>query len=323
MTPRRLRIVFFGTPEFASAQLDAIFQASIPILAVVTAPDKPAGRGRKISYSAVKQYALSKNLPLLQPGNLKDPAFVDALNSLKADVYVVVAFRMLPKVVWQIPPRGTFNLHASLLPQYRGAAPINWAIINGETETGLTTFFINEEIDAGQVILQQKLKIHADETAGLLHDRMMEAGKELVLNTIVKLADGNITLKDQGEMSSPLITLKTAPKIFREHCAIDWAMPLRRIHDFVRGLSPHPVAVTTLTGDHGRKQQLKLYEGSPEYDKHEFEPGNLLTDNKSWIKICHPEGYYIINHLQLPGKKVMDTASLLRGFKFEGKWRVL
>lgn len=320
MTQHTTKVVFFGTPEFAVAQLDAICRAGYHVVGVVTAADKPAGRGKKLTASAVKQYALSNDLALFQPEKLKDTHFIAQLKALDADVFVVVAFRMLPREVWQIPPQGTFNLHASLLPQYRGAAPINRAIMNGETKTGLTTFFINEAIDTGHILLQTPVAIGPDEDAGSLHNRMMETGRELVVQTIKRIASGNVKLIQQQELQHNT-QLKQAPKIFRDDCRINWQQPLHDIHNHIRGLSPYPSAFTFLQDEAGIHYEVKILGGRFELLKHDHPTQLLITDNRKSIKISHEQGFYHIELLKFPGRKTMQTTAFLNGFSFYGTWR--
>ena len=316
----KTRIVYFGTPEFAASQLEAILAAGYEVAAVVTMPDKPAGRGKKIQYSDVKKTALEHGLPLLQPEKLKDPEFLHTLESLHANLFIVVAFRMLPAVVWKMPELGTFNLHASLLPQYRGAAPINHAIINGETETGLTTFFLNEEIDKGKVILRQSVAIRPDETAGELHDELMLLGNTLVVETIKKIENNDIQTLTQEELSAG-ITLKEAPKIYKDFCYINWDQDCKAIYNHIRGLSPYPAAHTSLTTNQGDLLELKVYSSRIEVC-HPSEPvGTVSTDNKTFLKVAARDGYVHLTTLQQAGKKAMETADFLRGFRLEGHWQ--
>ncbi len=306
-----LRIVFMGTPDFAVGTLKKILEAGFEVVGVITAPDRPAGRGRKVQESAVKQFAVQQQLKVLQPTNLKDGEFLKVLKSLNANLQIVVAFRMLPKVVWQMPALGTFNLHASLLPQYRGAAPINWAIINGETETGVTTFFIDEKIDTGTIILQQKVPITPEDNAGTLHDRLMETGASLVVETCQRIANGTVDLKKQDES----VALKSAPKIHKETCEIDWSRSINDIHNLVRGLSPYPGAWSTLVnGD--KEEQIKIFATQPENGTHNYNVGKLLVDKKS-IKVAVKEGYIQLLELQLPGKRRMKVTEVLNGLKLE------
>jgi methionyl-tRNA formyltransferase len=305
-----LKIVFIGTPEFAVASLDALVTAGFNVVGVVTAPDKPAGRGMKLNESAVKKYALEKGLKILQPEKLKNPVFLEELKSLQADVQVVVAFRMLPEAVWNMPPLGTINVHASLLPQYRGAAPINWAIINGEKETGITTFKLQHEIDTGNILLQAKIKIGDDETAGELHDRMKIIGAELLVKTIKGLADGTIEERRQetGDRSDEVI--KHAPKIFTETCKIDWSKTVDEIYNLIRGLSPYPCAFTSLNN-----KMLKIYRAKKEIEVNAFDDGIVHTDGKTFLKFACSNGFIHVTDIQLEGKKRMYVQDFLRGWR--------
>lgn len=303
-----LRIVFLGTPDFAVASLKALVDAGAHVVAVVTAPDKPAGRGMQLQQSAVKQYALSQNLPVLQPEKLKNPEFLAELAAYKADLQVVVAFRMLPVVVWDMPPMGTINVHGSLLPQYRGAAPINWAIINGETETGVTTFKLKHEIDTGDILLQEKVTILPEDDIGSLYEKLMQAGAELLVQTIKGLAAG--TLKEIPQADIPVGELKHAPKIFKEDTRIDWSKPLKNIHNLIRGLSPYPAAFTIL-----QDKTLKIYRSHIEYATHSSEPGSYDTDGKTYLRFATADGWLCADEVQQEGKKRMDIASFLRGFR--------
>lgn len=306
-----LRIVFMGTPDFAVGSLKHILEAGLDVVGVITAPDRPAGRGRKVQESAVKQFAVKHHLKVLQPTNLKDEGFLEELKSLEANLQVVVAFRMLPKEVWQMPEYGTFNLHASLLPQYRGAAPINWAIINGETETGVTTFFIDEKIDTGNIILQQKEKILLEDNVGDLHDRLMETGAKLVVETCKLIGQGSVERKAQQESAD----LKPAPKIHKETCEIDWNNPMKAIYDHIRGLSPYPGAWTTLIqGD--KEEQIKIFATQMESGNHNYNVGTLVVDKKS-IKVAVKNGFILLMELQLPGKRRMKVNEVLNGLKLE------
>ncbi|HEX9513408.1 MAG TPA: methionyl-tRNA formyltransferase [Puia sp.] len=319
------RIVFMGTPEFAVASLDALVQAGYPIVGVITAPDKPAGRGMQLTESAVKKYAREKELKILQPEKLKNPLFLEELKSLQADLQVVVAFRMLPELVWSMPPMGTVNLHGSLLPQYRGAAPINWAVINGEKETGVTTFKLQQDIDTGNILLQDRFPIGEQETAGEVHDRMKEIGARLLVRTVEGLAAGNLKEipQDQtpGAQRTPShspepttidpVPLKHAPKIFTETSKIDWNNPLSDIYNLIRGLSPFPAAFTYLDG-----KLLKIYHSEKESTKPSIQPGQYATDQKTYLKFAAPDGYIRVTELQLEGKKKMKTEDFLRGYKF-------
>ena len=319
MTKEELKIVFFGTPDFAVESLSRLVDGGYNVAAVVTMPDKPTGRGKKIQYSEVKKTALEHGLPLLQPEKLKDPVFLQALESFHANLFIVVAFRMLPAVVWKMPELGTFNLHASLLPQYRGAAPINHAIINGETETGLTTFFLNEEIDKGAVIMQESVEIRPDETAGELHDELMLLGNKMVVETIKKIENNDLQTITQEELAANA-TLKDAPKIFKDFCDIHWNRDCKDIYNHIRGLSPYPAAHTQLTSNQGDVLELKVYASAIESCQPNEAAGSVLTDNKSFLKIAANDGYIHLTTIQQAGKKAMETADFLRGFKFDGQW---
>ncbi|GAO45512.1 methionyl-tRNA formyltransferase [Flavihumibacter petaseus] len=309
MDYRALRIVFMGTPPFAVASLDALVRAGCQVVGVVTAADKPAGRGMTLQASAVKQYAVEHQLPILQPEKLRDPQFQESLAAWKADLQVVVAFRMLPESVWNMPPLGTINVHGSLLPQYRGAAPINWAVINGEKETGVTTFRLQHEIDTGNVLLQAKMPVAPDENAGSVHDRMMVLGAETLVETIKGLASGNITPRPQESMIAS--DLKHAPKIFTETCQINWDQPLDKVYNLIRGLSPYPAAFTTLEG-----KTLRIFAARKEYQQPTGSPGSWLTDQKTYLKFAAQDGYLMLDEIQLQGKKRMPVADFLRGYRF-------
>ena len=307
------RIVFMGTPDFAVGSLDALNKAGYDIVGVVTVPDKPAGRGQKITYSPVKEYAMANNLPILQPEKLRDETFLNQLQELNADIFVVVAFRMLPKVVWDMPRLGTFNLHASLLPQYRGAAPINWAIINGETTTGVTTFLLNEKIDEGKILLQESIDITPNDTAETIHDKLAEIGKNLVVKTVEGLVKNTLSPKPQNEDNNAV--LKAAPKIFKPDCAIDWTKKGVDIVNFVRGLSPYPAATMTLEDTERNSSLLfKIFEVSFEPDSNS-QQYKLYTDQKDYLKIGISDGYIHIKVLQLSGKRKNDIKEFLRGYK--------
>lgn len=306
----RLRIVFMGTPEFAVGILDTIYQHNYDIVGVITAADKPAGRGQQLKYSAVKEYALEKGLRLLQPTNLKDEGFLEELKSLNANLNVVVAFRMLPEAVWKMPKFGTFNLHASLLPQYRGAAPINWAIINGEHETGVTTFFIDDKIDTGAMILKASTPIGDNETAGELHDRLMDLGKDTVVKTLTLIENGNAETTIQVDDAD----IKTAYKLNRDNCKIDWAKPGAEIHNLVRGLSPYPAAWCFFK-DNGQEWNVKVYETAFVEESHSKQVGSIVIDKKE-INVAVQDGFIKINSLQLPGKKRITAKELLNGMTF-------
>ena len=316
---RSLRIVFMGTPDFAVASLDALVRAECQVVGVVTAPDKPAGRGMRMQESPVKRYALAHHLNLLQPEKLKDPAFLNGLRALRADLQVVVAFRMLPEVVWNMPPMGSINLHGSLLPQYRGAAPINWAVINGETETGVTTFKLKHEIDTGDILMQERFPIGEDDTAGDVHDHMMLVGAQVLVDTVKGLAEGTLKEKpqsSQADIHSPVTThhspLHHAPKIFTDTCRIDFHRTVREVHNLVRGLSPFPGAFTQLNG-----KTLKIYRTKKEENKPGHDPGQFDTDGKSYLKFACLDGYVSVLDLQLEGKKKMPVKEFLKGYRFE------
>ena len=308
---RTLRIVFMGTPDFAVPVLDALLNEGYEVVGVITAPDKPAGRGRKLHESAVKRFAMSKGLRILQPTKLKDPDFQQELTALKANLQVVVAFRMLPKAVWEMPEYGTVNLHASLLPQYRGAAPINWAIINGETETGVTTFYINERIDTGEIILQEKTTIAADETAGDLHDRLMMLGAELVLRTVALIQEDAVHPIAQTDSAD----LKLAPKIHRETCKINWTLPGQAIYNRIRGLSPYPASWTQFFNPE-EPLMLKIYKADFKEERHEHEHGKLVFD-KSSMRVAVQDGYIELFEIQLSGKKKMSVKEFLNGHQID------
>ncbi|MDP4188683.1 MAG: methionyl-tRNA formyltransferase [Bacteroidota bacterium] len=314
-----MRIVFMGTPEFAVATLKTLIDNNYEIAAVVTAPDKPAGRGKKLQASEVKKFALERNLPVLQPEKLKNPEFLAQLKALNADLQVVVAFRMLPEVVWSMPPKGTINLHASLLPQYRGAAPINWAVINGEKESGVTTFFISKDIDTGEIIYQETVPIGPDQTAGELHDKLMETGAGLLLKTVKDIENGSYPHTRQSELTDSG-ALKPAPKIFKENCKIDWNKPGKDIHNFIRGLSPYPTAWTEIrTGqDPDQKIPLKIFLSSFEENhivSQSENLGKIFTDNKKYIKVAVLDGFIYLKSLQLPGHGCLSAEEFLRGFR--------
>lgn len=303
------RIVFMGTPDFAVASLDALHKAGHDIVGVVTVPDKPSGRGQKINYSPVKEYALANSLNILQPEKLRDETFLSQLRELDADLFVVVAFRMLPKVVWDMPRLGTFNLHASLLPQYRGAAPINWAIINGETSTGVTTFLLNEKIDEGKILLQESIAINESDTAESIHDKLAEIGKNLVVKTVEGLVQNNLYPTPQPNDG---IDLKPAPKIFKADCAIDWNKNGRDIVNFVRGLSPYPAATMVLKDSKDTLLSFKVYEVAFEHAEN-TELFKVYTDQKGYLKIGISDGYIHIKVLQLSGKRKNNIDEFLRG----------
>jgi methionyl-tRNA formyltransferase len=306
-----MRIVFMGSPDFAVPSLQILVENGYDIVGVVTATDKMGGRGgKKLLETAVKKYAAEQGLRVLQPKNLKAPEFVEELRSLKADLQIVVAFRMLPVVVWDMPPIGTFNLHGSLLPRYRGAAPINWAIIRGETETGVTTFFLQHEIDTGDIILQEKLPIGPDDTFGEVYTKMKELGAQVVLKTVRMIESGDYSLQSQEEKD-----VSKAPKIFHDDCRIDFRQSARDVHNFIRGLSPFPTAWTML-----EDQKLKIFRTSPIPDNHRFSPGTFRTDGKKWVRIATEDGWVELKDLQLSGRKRMDARSFLNGYQFAEKY---
>ncbi|AZJ37025.1 methionyl-tRNA formyltransferase [Tenacibaculum singaporense] len=305
-----------GTPDFAATILQHLVENDYNVVGVITAPDKPAGRGRKLNQSAVKKYALSQNLPILQPKNLKNEEFQENLKKWDANLQVVVAFRMLPKSVWALPEYGTFNLHASLLPEYRGAAPINWAIINGETKTGVTTFFIDDKIDTGEIILQSEVVIKEDEIVGELHDRLMHLGAKLVAETLDLIAKGNVTTTKQPELEE-----KSAPKLYPHNCKIDWSKSLNDIYNHIRGLNPYPAAWTIIVnGDD--ELSAKIYGVSKDPTSHNLEVGTIVTSKKE-LKIAVTDGYLNIHQIKISGKKLMDAQSLLNGYQFKKEAKVL
>ncbi|WP_052324238.1 methionyl-tRNA formyltransferase [Flavihumibacter sp. ZG627] len=306
-----LRIIFMGTPEFAVASLNALVLAGCNVVAVVTAPDKPAGRGMQLQEPAVKKYAKSKDIPVLQPEKLRSPEFIDNLRQLKADLQVVVAFRMLPEIVWNMAPMGTVNVHGSLLPQYRGAAPINWAIINGEKITGITTFKLKHEIDTGNILLQEKLAINEDDNAGTVHDRMKELGARLLVETVIGLASGELKEKPQPDQTGEDISLHHAPRIFTETCRINWKQSIENCHNLIRGLSPYPGAFTELEG-----KTLKIFAATKEFTHPLGLPGSFETDRKTYLKFAATDGYLHLTDLQLQGKKRLPIGDFLRGYRF-------
>lgn len=307
-----MRIIFMGTPEFAVASLDRLVQAGANIVGVVTAPDKAAGRGMALQQSAIKKYAVENNLHILQPEKLKDPLFTDALTALHADIQVVVAFRMLPEKVWSMPPMGTINVHGSLLPQYRGAAPINWAIINGEKFTGVTTFKLQHEIDTGNILLSEKIPIGENEDAGQLHDKMKVTGAELLLKTLQGLADGSLKGVPQSECTNAAIEIRHAPKIFTATCLIDWTQPVQRVFDLIRGLSPYPAAFT-----HMDEKTVKIFKAEKIIMATNHEPGSYDTDKKTYLRFACSDGYINVLELQLQGKKRLPIKDFLRGYHFK------
>lgn len=300
-----MKIIFFGTPDFAVASLQKIMEAGFEVAAVVTAPDKQAGRGLKLQQSAVKQFAVEHNLPVLQPEKLKNPDFIEELRAYNVDLFVIIAFRMLPEAVWNMPPLGSINLHGSLLPQYRGAAPINWAVINGEKETGVTTFFLKHQIDTGSIILRDKIEIAETDTAGTVHDKLMVVGAELMVRTLTAIESNSYTLEEQ-DLS---VETKHAPKIFKDDCLIDFSKPTEAVYNFIRGLSPYPTAWTKLGA-----QTLKVFWADKEIDESTAISGTLLSDNKKYIKVACADGWLSLKDIQLEGKKRMGVEEFLRGF---------
>lgn len=305
---KELRIVFLGTPDFAATSLKKLVDSNVNVVAVITAPDKPKGRGKKLGVSAVKEYALEADLPILQPSNLKSPDFLDELRSFNADLQIVVAFRMLPVAVWDMPPLGTFNLHASLLPQYRGAAPINWAIINGETETGVTTFFLKHEIDTGEIIFQESEPIHPGDNVGSLYNRLMHKGADLVLKTVRAIANDDYPQIPQNTNQE----LKSAPKIFKDDCKINWEQPSEVIENFIRGLSPYPAAWSELDG-----KTIKIYQVRKSSAGTNKPAGEFYSDGKTFLRVNTKTGTLDIQDLQLEGKRRMPVQDFLRGYQFE------
>jgi len=308
-----MRIIFMGTPEFAVASLDALVKAGMDVIAVVTAPDKPAGRGRQLSASAVKQYAVQQHIKVLQPEKLKNEVFLSELKNLEADLQVVVAFRMLPEVVWGMPPKGTINLHASLLPQYRGAAPINWAVINGEHETGVSTFFLKQEIDTGDIILTDKTSIPETDTAGDVHDKLMQIGAALLVKTVRMIENNTYQEVSQSELIMPdetSVVLKRAPKIFKDDCLINWMQPTDQVYNFIRGLSPYPTAFTAFN-----HKILKIFSSEKQRAEPSIAPGGFITDHKTFLKFACTDGFILVKEVQLEGKKRMSVGEFLRGIK--------
>lgn len=317
MNKKDLRIVYMGTPEFAVESLKRLVEGGYNIVGVITMPDKPMGRhGSVLQPSPVKQYAVSQGLKVLQPEKLKDEQFLAELRELKADLQIVVAFRMLPEVVWNMPPMGTFNLHASLLPQYRGAAPINWAVINGDTETGITTFFLKHEIDTGEIIDQVRVPIADTDNVEIVYNRLMMLGGDLVLKTVDAILEGNVKTTPQEELAQ-IEELRPAPKIFKETCRIDWTQGVKKVYDFVRGLSPYPAAWTELHQGEQAPVMLKIFETEKQYCSHNYQPGSIDTDKKTYFRIATTDGYLNIRSLQLAGKKRMEVTDFLRGYRFD------
>ncbi len=319
MEGKDLRIVFMGTPDFAVASLKALVEQGYHVVGVITMPDKPAGRGQKLQESAVKKYAEEKGLTILQPEKLKNPEFISQLEALKADLQVVVAFRMLPEVVWSMPRFGTFNLHGSLLPRYRGAAPLNWAIINGEKETGVTTFLLDHEIDTGRILFQEKIKIGDEDTVGDIHDKLMEIGAGLVLKTVDALAEDDYEAVPQSRFADD--ELVHAPKIFKEDCRVDWTKPARKVYNLIRGVSPYPAAWTELTDQNGQSLSMKIFFARIGEDTH-MPPGTLVSDGKNKLQIAAEGKLLEITDLQISGKKRMKTEEFLRGVHAIQGWKV-
>jgi len=316
MKKEELRIVYMGTPEFAVEPLRRLVEGGYNVVGVITMPDKPVGRHHnELQASPVKQYAVEHSLPLLQPEKLKNEEFLDALRAWKADLQIVVAFRMLPEVVWDMPRLGTFNLHASLLPQYRGAAPINWAVMNGDTETGITTFFLTHEIDTGEVIQQVHVPIADTDDVGIVHDKLMQLGGELVIETVDAILNGTVKSIPQEEMAV-VGELRPAPKIFKDTCRIDWSKSTKNIYDFIRGLSPYPAAWTELETPDGKRTVVKIYQSEKVGEKHNLAPGTLVTDGKTFLNVATIDGFLTVMSLQISGKKRLMIDELLRGFKF-------
>ena len=321
MNRQDFRIVFMGTPDFAVGRLRALVDGGYNVVAVVTMPDKRVGRHQsELSQSAVKQYAVAHNIPVLQPEKLKDPDFLEELRSYRADLQVIVAFRMLPEAVWDMPPHGTFNLHASLLPQYRGAAPINWAIINGDTETGVTTFLLDHEIDTGRIIHQARTPITEEDNVETVHDRLRDIGAGVVTQTVDDIIAGNIRPIDQDTLTADT-EIRHAPKIFKDTCRLAFDLPVKRAFDFVRGMSPYPAAWTELVEENGKRTMLKIYATTREETTVAEAPGTVLTDGKTYFKIAFPDGYLALTQLQLAGKKRMTVSDFLRGYHPEGALR--
>lgn len=321
MNRQDFRIVFMGTPDFAVGSLRALVEGGYNVVAVVTMPDKPVGRHQsELSQSAVKQYAVAHNIPVLQPEKLKDPNFLEELRNYRADLQVIVAFRMLPEAVWDMPPHGTFNLHASLLPQYRGAAPINWAIINGDTETGVTTFLLDHEIDTGRIIHQARTPITEEDNVETVHDRLRDIGAGVVTQTVDDIIAGNIRPIDQDTLTADS-EIRHAPKIFKDTCRLAFDLPVKRAFDFVRGMSPYPAAWTELVEENGKRTMLKIYATTREETSVAEAPGTVLTDGKTYFKIAFPDGYLALTQLQLAGKKRMTVTDFLRGYHPEGTLR--
>ena len=320
MTKEELRIVYMGTPDFAVETLRLLVENKYNVVAVVTMPDKPAGRGHKIQFSPVKQYALSVGLPILQPVNLKDEAFIEELRSYQAHLQIVVAFRMLPQIVWDMPPMGTFNLHASLLPQYRGAAPLNWAIMNGDKETGITTFFLTHEIDTGRVIQRRSIEIADTDNVGIIHDKLMMMGAEMVCETVDNIIADKVVAIPQEELMTDE-PLRPAPKIFKDTCHLDFSRTVEELYNHVRGLSPYPAAWCEFVSPTGETIGVKIFEASRHTCNHNLTPGTIVTDGKKNIESACEDGYLQILSLQLAGKKRLSAEELLRGFRLTNEYK--
>lgn len=317
-----LRCIFMGTPEIAVASLQAMINGGFKPVCIVTTPDKPAGRGLKIHQSAVRQFSLQTDIPVLQPENLSDPVFLQQIQSYSPDLIVVVAFRKLPTELLDIPRIGAFNLHASLLPDYRGAAPIQWAVMNGEKETGVTTFMLDKSIDTGKIIYQESVSISETQTAGEIHDVLMETGARLVLRTLQSIGQGNYPLIDQKDIVQNIDNLHKAPKIFKEQCLVDWSEPAVKIHNKIRGLSPYPGAYTVIYSPANQPSQLKILTASYEINLHKLNFGKLETDGISYVRIACPDGFIYLKQVQLAGKKLMNIDEFLRGFRMNDAWQV-
>jgi methionyl-tRNA formyltransferase len=319
---KKLKIIFLGTPEFAVPSLEILLKNNYDLVAVVTAPDQPAGRGLQLTSSAIKTFCLQHNLKILQPHKLKDEFFLNEIKNLNADLFVVVAFRMMPEELWQMPSLGTFNLHASLLPQYRGAAPINRAIMNGETETGVTTFFLKHEVDTGNILFREKVFIGENETAGELHDKLMVDGADLVLKTVKAVENGSCKEIFQSSLLKENDQIKAAPKIFKEDCRINWNQPVEIIHNHIRGLSPYPGAFTEIISPDGKIIFAKIFRSEKNFALANFIPGKIETDGKTFLKISGTDGCIKIIELQFPGKKKLSIDQLLRGFSITAEWKI-
>ena len=317
-----INIVYFGTPEFAVAPLNELLNNRYNISAVVTSPDKPCGRGLKLGESAVKKYALKKGLRIIQPENLKSPDFIEQIKEINPNLMIVVAFRMLPESLWKLPSLGTFNLHASLLPQYRGAAPINWAIINGEKTTGLTTFFIEKEIDMGKIIYFEEISIGLHYNAGILHDILMKSGAKLLLKTVKSIESRQYSVVKQDEIKASQSELKNAPKIYKETCIVNWNNKTEKIYNHIRGLSPFPAAISEILSPDGTPYYIKVYRCKKEIQNHLLAVGNILTDSKTHISIAVADGFILLQEIQLSGKKKMLVDEFLRGFPMNAQWKM-